>query len=121
MTTPRATPPRSPSIPLAPAVRAAYRDLYNKYEAAIEDTTDPSVLAALNASQAQVDDILTKDAMYRLHADTALFQALLEQINSTNADLAKLKAQIAAIASDISTAGEIIGAINKVLSFFSGA
>jgi hypothetical protein len=121
LTTPPATPASPPSIPLAPAVLAAYRNLYNKYEDAIENATDPNLLAALNASQAQVDDILTKDAMYRLHADTALFQALLEQINGTNADLAKLKAQIAAIASGISTAGEIIGAINNVLSLFPAA
>lgn len=116
MTTPSATPPKPPTIPFTPAVHAAYQDLYNKYETAIENTTDPGVLAALNASQAQVDDILTKDAMYKLHADTALFQAILDQISSTNADLVKLKAQIAAIASDISNAAAIIGAINKVLS-----
>ena len=116
MTTPPSTPTGSPTIPLTPPVRAAYQYLYNNYEAAIENTTDPGVLAALNSSQADVDDILTKDSMYRLHADTALFQSLLEQINSTNAGLAQLKAQITAIASDIATAGEIIGAINKVLS-----
>jgi hypothetical protein len=116
LTRTQASPSGSPSIPLTPAVRAAYENLYAQYEDTIENTTDPGVLAALNASQADVDDILTKDDMYRLHANTALFQALLEQIKSTNDDLQKLKDQIAAIASDISTAGQIIDAINKVLS-----
>lgn len=113
-----ATPSGPPTIPLIPAGRAAYQDLYGKYETAIENTTDPGVLAAPNAAQAQVDDILTKDDMYRIHADTALFQALLDQINDTNADLERLKDQIAAVASHIATAGAIIGAINKVLSLF---
>ena len=56
--------------------------------------------------------------MYRLNATTALFDALLQQIQCTNADLAKLKLQIAAIASNIATAGEVLGAIDKVLTLF---
>jgi hypothetical protein len=114
MNQPAASP--SPAIPLADDVRAAYQDLYDKYEASIEATTDPGVLAALNASQAAVDDILTKDAMYRIHADTGLFQALLAQIKSTNDDLKKLKDQIAAVASHVAMAGEIIAAIDKVIT-----
>lgn len=120
MTTP-ANPPNQPTIPLTPEARAAYQDLYDKCEAAIENTADPAVLATLNDSQSNVDDILTKDAMYRLHADTALFEALLKQINDTNHDLQKLKDRVAAVASHIATAGAILAAINKVLTLVPGA
>lgn len=110
-----------PTVPLTPELRAAYQDLYSRYETAIENTTDPVVLQALNDSQTNVDDILTKDATYRLHANTALFEDLLSQINNTNDDLEKLKTQIAAVASHIETAAEILTAINKVLTLVSGA
>jgi hypothetical protein len=108
-------------IPLTPELRAAYQDLYNKYETAIEATTDVGALEALNASQLDVGNILTKDDEYKLNSNTALYNALLVQINSTNADLKALKAQILAISSGISTFGAILGAINKVLSLIPGA
>jgi hypothetical protein len=121
VTTPQDPAAQQPTIPLTPEVRAAYQDLYNKYEAAIENTADPVVLGTLNGSQSNVDDVLTKDSMYRLHADTALFQALLKQINATNAELKTLKAQISAIASHIAIAGDILAAINRVLTLIPGA
>ena len=111
----------SPAIPLTPVLRAAYEDLYNQYETAIENTTDPGVLAALSASQTNVDDVLTLDNMYRLKAITALYTALLQQINSTNSELKDLKKQVLAISSGISTFGSILGAISKVLSLIPGA
>lgn len=117
MTTPPPdTIPASPAIPLTAEVRAAYQDLYNKIEAAIESTTDVSVLQALNPLQAEVDDILTKDDMYRLHADTALFAALLGQINDTNKALKALQDEIASIASHFALAADVIAAISKVLT-----
>lgn len=109
------------TLPLSPAVRAAYQDLYDKYEAAIEATADVGALEALNASQLDVDNILTKDAEYRLAANTALYGALLKQIQSTNGDLKALQKQIQAIAKGVSTFGEILGAIQKVLSMMPGA
>ncbi|HEV2645500.1 MAG TPA: hypothetical protein VGU46_03960 [Acidobacteriaceae bacterium] len=108
--------PASPTIPLTPQLRAAYEDLYNKYEAAIESTADVGALEALNASQLKVDDILTKDDLYRLEANTALYQALLAQIHTTNLDLEALKAQILAISSGISVFADILAAIDKVLT-----
>jgi hypothetical protein len=107
--------PASPAIPLAPELRAAYQDLYNKYEAAIENTTDVGAGEALTASQLNVEDILTKDDLYRLEANTALYQVLLTQINATNLDLKALKTQILAISSGISTFADILAAIDKVL------
>ncbi len=114
--TPPAGTPASLSLPLTPEQRAAYQDLYDSYETAIESTTDVGVLEALEASQLDVENILTKDAMYRLEANTALYEALLGQIQSTNADLAKLQAQIRAISTDVSTFGDILAAITKVLT-----
>jgi hypothetical protein len=87
----------------------------NKYQAAIENTADPGILEALNSSRTNVDNVLTKDAMYRLEANTALYNALLQQIHDANDELGALQAQILAISSGISTFGDILGAINKVL------
>jgi len=121
LTTPTPLPIAPPTIPLTPELRAAYQDLYNQYETAIESTTDGGALAALNASQTDVDNILTKDAMYRLNANTALYDALLQQIDSTNDGLKALQAQIEAISSGVSTFGGIVSAINKVLTLVSAA
>jgi hypothetical protein len=109
------------TLPLPAAVRAAYEDLSAKYEAAIEATADVGALEALTASQLDVDNILTKDAEYRLAANTALYGALLKQIQSTNGDLETLQEQIRAITKGVSTFGEILGAIQKVLSLMPGA
>jgi hypothetical protein len=114
------TTPSAPTIPLTPELRAAYQDLYDKYETAIENTTDVGALEALNASQLDVGNILTKDGEYQLAANTALYHALLEQINSTNVDLKALRTQILAISSGVSTFGDILGAINKVLTLVPG-
>ncbi len=111
-----AIPSAAPAIPLTPELRAAYEDLYDKYEDAIEATRDPGVHGALLSSQANVDDVLDKDNLYRLEANTALYQALLEQIKDTNDELKTLQAQITAISSGVSTFGDILAGISKVLS-----
>jgi hypothetical protein len=113
-------PAAAPLIPLSPEARAAYQSLYDTYEQAIEATTDPGLLATLEASQTDVDNILTKDNMYRLHADSTLFAALTTQIKGTSTDLQKIKAQVAAVASHIALAGNIIAAIDKVISIVPG-
>jgi hypothetical protein len=104
-----------------PEVLAAYNELYNKYETAIENTRDPGAHEALLASQLDVENILDKDRLYRLEANTLLYEALLGQINSTNANLKALRAQILAISSDISTFSDILAAITKVLTLVPGA
>ncbi len=120
MTTPPNTPP-APTIPLTSGLRTAYQDLYKTYEAAIESTTNVEALEALNASQLDVDSILTMDGEYRLAANTALYGTLLQQINSTNVNLKALQAQILDISTDVSTFGDILGAIDKVLTLIPGA
>jgi hypothetical protein len=115
-----AVPSAAPIIPLTPEIRAAYSDLYNQLEAAIENTRDPGVHATLLASQSNVDDVLTKDDLYRIEANSALYSALLGQINDTNSDLDALQGQIRAISSGVSTFGDILAAISKVLALIPG-
>ena len=106
----------SPSIPLTDEVRTSYKNLYDKIQDAIDNNTDVAVLEALNQWQSEVDDILTKDNMYRLHANTGLFNDLLKQIKYTNKGLKTLHDQITAIASHFQQVGDVLAAINKVLT-----
>jgi hypothetical protein len=101
-------------------VRAAYEDLYNKMQAQIDSTMDLAVVEALNISQPQVEAVLTKDDLYKLHADTAVFNALRKQINDTNDGLKTLRDQISSIASHFAMAADILAAIDKVLTLVSG-
>jgi hypothetical protein len=119
--TPQTAVPASLTLPLTPAQRAAYEDLYNKYEDAIENNTDPDVLEALNTSQSAVESVLNQDAQDGLKTNTALYGALLTQIKTTNDGLTALKAQILAISSGISTFSDILAAITKVLTMIPGA
>lgn len=108
------------ALPLSTELRSAYKDLYDAIEAAIETTRDTAVLEALNARQADVDNVLTKDDMYRLHQNTELFLALRQQIDDTNQGLEELKEQISSIAAGFSEAGQVLAAINKVLRLIPG-
>jgi uncharacterized protein YPO0396 len=121
VTTPTVTHlPASPTIPLAPQLRAAYQALYDKIQAAIDSTMDLATVEALTAWQPEVEQVLTQDDEYKLSADTAIFQALQKQINYANAGLKVLRDQIASIASHLALAGDILAGIDKVLSFFPG-
>jgi hypothetical protein len=114
-------PPPVPLIPLAPELRTAYQNLLATYETAIENTADPGVLEALNSSRTNVDDVLTKDSIYKIEATTALYEALLQQITDTNDELTALQAQICAISSHISTFGAVLSAIGKVMALIPAA
>ena len=107
----------SPLIPLSDEARAAYHDLYTKIEAEIENTTDLIALEALNPLLAQIDDVLDKDELYQIGKNTDAFNAALKQLNDTNGNLKTLQTQINATASHFKTAGDILGAITKVLGF----
>jgi hypothetical protein len=110
----------TPTIPLPPDVRASYEDLYAKNQAAIDSTNDFAVLQSLNASQLDIGNLLSADDQYRIHSDTAQFQAMLTQINTTNTGLKTLQTKIAGVSSKIAVFGQVVGAINKVLSLFPG-
>ncbi len=83
-TPPTGKPPANPSIPLTPTVRAAYADLYNKIQAGIDGTMDLVAVQALNACWAEVDQVLAENDEYALSQDTAIFESLQKNINSTN-------------------------------------
>lgn len=110
----------TPTIPLAPDVRASYEAVYAKNQAAIDTTNDFEVLKALNASQLDIGNLLSADDQYRIHADSALMQTILTQIDTTNAGLKALQTKIAGVAEGISKFGEVLGAIDKVLSMVPG-
>lgn len=109
-----------PAIPLTPEVRQAYQDLYNKMQDAIQGTTNVAMLEALNTWQGEVDDVLTKDNMYRLRASSALFDALQKQIDDTNDGLEKLRDQIESISAGFQEGAKVLDAINQVLSLIPG-
>jgi uncharacterized protein YaaN involved in tellurite resistance len=112
--------PGTVTIPLSSDIRQAYEDLYDSIETAIETTSDTAVLEALNPMQAQVDAVLTKDDMYKLKANTKLFNALQQQIRDTNQGLQNLQQQIGSIAAGFSEAGQVLAAVNKVLTLIPG-
>jgi hypothetical protein len=113
-------PPGTPSIPLSTELRQAYQDLYDGMEAVIRSTTDLAVLEALVPMQVQVRNVLTKDNMYKLHANTELYEALQQQIDDTNEGLETLQKQITSIAAGFDEAGQVLAAINKVLTLIPG-
>jgi hypothetical protein len=113
--------PANPTIPLSPEAKAAYQALEETIQAGIDSTMDVAAIQALNAWWAEVDQVLTKDGEYKLSADTAIFEALRKQIDYTNQGLKSLRDQISSIASDFAMAGDVIAAIDKVLSLFPGA
>jgi septal ring factor EnvC (AmiA/AmiB activator) len=108
------------TIPLTPAAKAAYQDLYKKIQAGIDSTMDEATVQALNQAWSQVDQVLTEDQEYTLTQDTNIFASLQKQINTTNDGLTQLRSQIAAIASHFAMAGTIIAAIDKVLTVVTG-
>lgn len=112
--------PAEIAIPLRPEVRAAYQDLYDKIQAAIDSTMDAAALEALNPRLYQVDQVLTRDDLYRESNDTEILSALKAQIDSVNLGLASLRAEIASIASHFAMAGTVLAAIDKVLSLVPG-
>ncbi len=113
---PANNPSDSPQLPLNPETRAAYEDLYEKMQDAIDSTMDAATIEALNPCIDQVDDVLTKDDSYKLAANTTQLANLTKQIRETNRDLEKLRDQISSVASHLALAGNIIAGIDKVLS-----
>jgi hypothetical protein len=112
--------PTIPTIPLSPDVRAAYKALYDKNEAALEEANDFELTTSLNASQLDIGNLLQADDVYRIQADDAQFQVVLTQLTETNKGLKALQTKISGIAGSISTIGAVAGAISKVLKMVPG-
>ena len=93
-TPPQGNLPANPTIPLTPEVRAAYQDLYDKIQAALDSTMDAATVEALNTWQPEVDQVLRKDDLYKLSADTASSSRELESGDSgeSPAGIARLPA-----------------------------
>jgi hypothetical protein len=121
MSTPQANSlPTDIAIPLRPDLKAAYQDLYNKIQAAIDSTMDAATVQALNPQLYEIDQLLTKNDEYTISSDTAIFQALKTQIDSVNQGLTKLRGEIDSISSHFAMAGTVIAAVDKVLSLIPG-
>jgi len=110
----------TPTLPLTPDARQAYKDLYAANETAIENTTDGALLQSLNDTQLAIGGVLSADNEYRLNQDTPQFNALLAQINTATTALKKLQTDIGGIASKVSVFGAVVSGIAKVLSFLPG-
>jgi hypothetical protein len=115
------TPLPAYTIPLTPAVKAAYQDLYNKIQAALNSTMDLATIQALNEAWPQIDQVLDENDEYTMTQDTNIFASLQKQIKTANDGLTQLRTQIAAIASHFAMAGDILAAIDKVLSVMTSA
>jgi septal ring factor EnvC (AmiA/AmiB activator) len=115
------TPLPAYTIPLTTAVKAAYQDLYNKIQAALNSTMDLATIQALNEAWPQIDQVLDENDEYTMTQDTNIFASLQKQIKTANDGLTQLRTQIAAIASHFAMAGDILAAIDKVLSVMTSA
>jgi hypothetical protein len=115
------TPLPAYTIPLTPAAKAAYQDLYNKIQAGLDSTMDLATIEALNQAWPQIDQVLDENDEYAMSLDTNIFASLQKQIKSTNDGLTQLRSQIAAIASHFAMAADILAAIDKVLSVITPA
>jgi len=106
----------TPSIPLTADQRTAYEALYEKLETAIQNTTDVDLLKSLNPTKDSIGDLISADDQYLIQQDTAQFKALLTAINTTNDGLKDLKKKIAGVATKISIFGDVLAAVNKILT-----
>jgi hypothetical protein len=111
------TPGATPSLPLSPDARQSYEDMYALAEAAVQNTSDPAILGSLNDSKDAIGAVISADNEARLKQDDASFQALQAQLKIANDALAKLKSDIAGVATKIGIFGQVAAGINKVLSF----
>lgn len=108
--------PTAPTLPLSAEIRAAYQDLYQKIQAAIDSTMDLAVLQPLNTWWKEVDQVLAKDGLLTLNKNTEAFAAVEKQIDYTNKGLKTLEDQIKSIAGHFAMADDVIAAIEKVLT-----
>jgi hypothetical protein len=116
-----ATPPGTPTLPLSPALRTAYEQLYDACETASEATADEDLLEGLNDAQLAIGGVLSADNEYRLSQDDAKFQALAGKIDEANDSLTELQGQIAGIAGKIAAIGSVASGIAKVIGLVGGA
>ena len=115
-----ATPPVPPTVPLTPDARQSYEDMYALAEAAVQATSDGTILGSLNDSKDAIGAVISADNEARLKQDDASFQALQAQLKIANDALKKLKSDIAGVATKIGIFGQVASGIAKVLSLVPG-
>ena len=104
------------TLPLSPAIRKAYEELYDLTQVAIETTADGALLQTLNDVQQAIGAVISADNRYRIEQNTALFEALFKQICDVNESLKKLKEQIAGIAKTTQLLADLTSQIQNLLS-----
>lgn len=109
----------TPALPLSPDARQSYEDMYALAEAAVQNTSDPTILGSLNDSKDAIGAVISADNEARIKQDDASFQALQAQIKIANHALMKLKSDIAGVATKINIFGQVASGIAKVISFAS--
>jgi hypothetical protein len=117
-TTPVPTGGTTPALPLTADARAKYENLYALAEAAVQNTSDPTILGSLNDSKDAIGAVISADNAAQLAQDDASFQALAAQIKIANDSLKKLQTDIAGVASKIKIFGEVASGITQLLSLF---
>ena len=110
----------TPTVPLTPDVRKSYEDMYALAEAAVQATSDSTILGSLNDSKDAIGAVLSRDNDARRNQDDASFQALQAQLKIANDSLKKLQSDIAGVATKINIFGQVAGGIAKVLSLVPG-
>jgi hypothetical protein len=109
----------SQPLPLNPDARQSYEDMYALAEAAVQNTSDPTILGSLNDSKDAIGAVISADNAAQLQQDDASFQALQAQIKIANDALTKLKSDIAGVATKINIFGQVAAGIDKVISIAS--
>ena len=115
-----AVPPATPAIPLTPATRQAYEDLYANAELAVQATADGTILGSLNDTKDAIGAVLSADNRARLAQDDASYAAVKAQIDAANDSMKKLAADIASVASKIKIFGQVAAGIKQLLGFVAG-
>lgn len=118
--TPPVPPTVLPTVPLTPDARQSYEDMYALAEAAVQATSDGTILGSLNDSKDAIGAVISADNEARLKQDDASFQALQAQLKIANDALKKLKSDIAGVAAKIGIFGQVASGIAKVLSLVPG-
>ena len=105
------------TYPLADPVRDSYQDLYDALESTLDNISTDSILyQPLYDARRDVNSVLDKDSEALIHQNTAIFDNLKTQVEATNQSLSTLKSQIAAIASHVAIAGDVVAAIDKLFT-----
>jgi peptidoglycan hydrolase CwlO-like protein len=96
----------------------AYQELFDYLGRAYWEASDIETKDLLHGTQEAVGEIITAIDEQALTANTALFVQLTPKIKAINANLNKIKGEIASITKNINTATSIVAAITRVLSLF---